>query len=88
MREVSCRILEMFFREADRRGLARAALTQGMAYGLAHLEDPHERIEWSAFLVFMENAQRLWTAAELERMGGAGSTRRPSVTPGSSRGPC
>jgi len=71
MREVSCRILEMFFREADRRGLARAALTQGMAYGLAHLEDPHERIEWSAFLVFMENAQRLWTAAELERMGGA-----------------
>ncbi|MBX3209180.1 MAG: response regulator [Labilithrix sp.] len=71
MKEVSCRILEMFFRELKRKQLPSTLLIEGVGYPLAHFQDPHERIEWSAFVRMMENAEKLWTADEIEAMGGA-----------------
>ena len=71
MKEVSCRILEMFFRELDKKGLSAAALVEGVGYPVEHFRDKHERIEWSAFVRFMQNAERIWTSEEIVSMGGA-----------------
>ncbi|MBX3262456.1 MAG: response regulator [Labilithrix sp.] len=71
MREVSCRILEMFFRELDKKGAPTSLLLDGVGYPLAHFKDKHERIEWSAFVRLMENAQKIWTNDEIVAMGGA-----------------
>jgi signal transduction histidine kinase len=71
MKEVSCRILEMFFRELKRKGLPDALLVEGVGYSLAHVQNKQERIDWSAFGRLMENAQRIWTDDELVAIGGA-----------------
>ena len=71
MREVSCRILEMFFRELEKKGVPPSVLVDGVGYPVAHFQDKHERIEWTAFVRLMENAPRFWTDHEITAMGGA-----------------
>ena len=44
---------------------------QGVAYPLDHLQNKHERIEWSAFVDFMDNAGRIWNEDQLADIGGA-----------------
>ncbi len=88
MREVSCRILEMFFREADRQGpppdgarpgdAVRSRASEGFAR--AHRVGGVPRL----------HGERA-TGVDRSRAGangGAWITRRRSVTPGSSRAPC
>ncbi len=71
MKEVSVRILEMFFRELRKKRLPPEVLVEGVGYPVAHFENKHERIEWDAFVRMMENAQRIWTEDEIVEMGGA-----------------
>ncbi len=71
MKEVSCRILEMFFRELKKKGLPESVLIEGVGYSLGHFQDKHERIDWSAFVLLMRNAERIWTREEITEMGGA-----------------
>ena len=71
MKEVSCRILEMFFRELEKKKLPPDRLIEGVGYPLEHFQNKHERIEWSAFVRMMQNAERIWTQAEIETMGGS-----------------
>ncbi|HVJ93915.1 MAG TPA: ATP-binding protein, partial [Labilithrix sp.] len=71
MKEVSCRILEMFFRELQKKGLPAARLVDGVGYSVEHVQDKHERIDWVAFVRLMENAREIWSAQELVEMGGA-----------------
>ncbi len=71
MKEVSCRILEMFFRELKKKKLPAAMLLEGVGYPLEHFRDKHERIDWPAFVRMMRNAERIWTPSEIEAMGGA-----------------
>jgi signal transduction histidine kinase len=71
MKEVSCRFLEMFFRELRKKGLPPEALIEGVGYPLRHFQNKHERIDWSAFVRMMENAERIWTQDEIEAMAGA-----------------
>ncbi|MDF2692082.1 MAG: hypothetical protein K0S65_465, partial [Labilithrix sp.] len=71
MKEVSCRILEMFFRELAKKGLPSATLIDGVGYPLRHFQDKQERVDWATFIRLMENAQKIWTDDELVAMGGA-----------------
>ncbi len=71
MREVSCRVLEMPFRELQKRGLAPSVLSAGVDYSLTHLQNKHERIDWSAYCRVMENVRNIWTEEEIIKMGGS-----------------
>jgi signal transduction histidine kinase len=71
MKEVSCRILEAFFSELEKKNLPPSLLIEGVGYPLAHFQNKHERVEWSTFVRMMENAERIWTQDEIETMGGA-----------------
>ncbi len=61
----------MFFRELDKKGLPPATLVDGVGYPVEHFRNKHERIEWSAFVRLMKNAERIWTSDEIVAMGGA-----------------
>ena len=52
-------------------GIAVERLTSGVPYPLKHLQNKHERIEWSVFVDFMDNAARVWNEDELAEIGGA-----------------
>ena len=71
MKEVSCRISEMFFSELEKKQLPRSALIDGVGYPLEHFQNKHERVDWAAFIRLMENAEEIWTEDELVAMGGA-----------------
>src|SRR5262245_9355420 len=74
MKEISCQLLDPFFREGRRKKIpaeALAALADGTGYAVAHLRDRHERIEWSAYRRFAANARAHWTEDGLVDLGGA-----------------
>jgi signal transduction histidine kinase len=71
LKEVSCKTLGMFFRRAERERVPVARLLDGIPYDLNHLLDKHERIEWSVFCDFMDNASRIWNEDQLAELGGA-----------------
>jgi signal transduction histidine kinase len=72
VREVSCRALDPFLRAADKAGVPRSRLAEGVGYPLRHLTDVHEYIEWDAFRAFMANARRQWNDEALTRIGSDG----------------
>lgn len=69
--EVSCRILEMFFGELEKKGLPASAFLDGSGCTEKQIRDKNHRISWTSFLALMENAQRIWTDDEIIAMGGA-----------------
>jgi signal transduction histidine kinase len=71
LKDVSCTALGQFFRRAEAEGIAFERLTQGVPYSLKHLQNKHERIEWSVFVDFMDNAGRIWNEEQLADIGGA-----------------
>ncbi len=71
MNEVSCKNLGIFFKRARKDGIDPSELGVGCGYDLDHLTNKHERIDWSAFVVFMANAGRIWTAEQLGEIGNA-----------------
>jgi signal transduction histidine kinase len=80
LKEVSCRTLQMFFRQLRVDNVPEARLLAGVPYSSEHLKDRHERIDWSAFTRFMENAGALWTEDQLIEIG-AGLFRNPFLLP-------
>ena len=72
MREVSCRAIDPFLQAADRHGVPREKLAEGLSYSLAHLENRHEYVEWDTFRAFMANACRFWDDQTLTRIGAEG----------------
>lgn len=72
MKEVSCRVLEMPFRELARRGIRPERLAEGTPYTVAHLQDKHERIDWAEYRKILEdNVRRIFSEEEIVAMGGA-----------------
>jgi hypothetical protein len=61
VKEVACKVLDVFFREIRRKGLSEEVLLAGVPATAAHLRDRHERIDWAVFLRFMENVRSVWT---------------------------
>jgi len=71
MREVSVRAVDAFFAAASKKGLQPEVLVDGTGYPLAHWKDTKERVEWSAFALFMANVGKIWNEPELIEMGGS-----------------
>jgi len=62
--EVSCRVLDVFFRELAKKGLPPETLTAGTVYSLEYLRNKNKRIAWNSFCMIMENASRVWDDEE------------------------
>ncbi|MFO0735305.1 MAG: ATP-binding protein [Labilithrix sp.] len=71
MKEVSCRVLDVHFRELKKRGIAPEVWTEGVALPLSLLQNRHERIDWADFAQLMTNLNRIWTPDEIEAQGGS-----------------
>jgi len=71
MREVSCRVFEIFLREMDRRGVDTARVYAGTALTDANLRDKNERIDWADFKTVMGNLGTVFTRDELTTIGRA-----------------
>lgn len=71
MNEVSCQILEVFFRALPKKGLPPESLLVGTAVPLHHLRNRRERIDWEDFRQIMSNARQIWSEEELVLLGGA-----------------
>jgi signal transduction histidine kinase len=71
MREVSCRVLEVHFRELEKKGLPPSTWVGNVPYSLAHLRNKHERIDWATFVRLMANLRTIWTEDQIVAQGGA-----------------
>lgn len=69
MKEVSCRVLDVHFRELKKRGIAPEVWLEGVSIPVTHLQNRHERIDWADFAQLMTNLQRIWTTEEIEAQG-------------------
>lgn len=68
-KEVSCRVLDVFFREASKKNVDSSLFAQGTPYPIEHFRNKHERIAWSDFVIFMANVGKHWNDEELIAFG-------------------
>lgn len=82
MKEVSCKVLDIFFRELQRSGEPLERLADGTGFSVDFLRNKKERLEWSEFVRVMDNADTIWTRDDYIRIGGAffGNKLLTSVT--------
>ncbi len=71
MREVSCRVFDIFLRDLRKRGLDAQALVKGTSCELQHLRNRNERVDWQTFVQVMKNASEIWEPEQLVLLGGA-----------------
>ncbi len=71
MKEVSCRVLDPFFRELRRGGRSPELLLAGTRYSLPDLRQSQNRIDWSEFVQIMRNAGQIWTSQQFVELGGS-----------------
>ncbi len=68
-KEVSCRVLPVFIRAAQKKGQLPELLTRGTGHDLTHFLDKNARIDWQEFVTFMKNAGELFSDEELTELG-------------------
>jgi hypothetical protein len=68
-KEVSCKVIDVFFRELGKKGLSPERLASNTGLSVAQLRNKHERIDWDVFLKFMRNVGGVWSADELVALG-------------------
>ncbi|MBI4429179.1 MAG: response regulator [Ignavibacteriales bacterium] len=71
MNEVSCRAVNMFFQELQRKGIPSSMLLEGVDYSIQHLQNKNGRIDWPTLIRICKNAERIWTEEELLAIGAA-----------------
>lgn len=69
MKEVSCRVLDLLFRAAQRKEVSPDTLCEGLPYSSAYLQDNQNRIEWAVFCQFMRNTSDVFSPDELRQIG-------------------
>ncbi len=69
MKEVSCRVFEIFYGPLAAKKLPAETLVEGAEVSLATLHDKNERIDWATFVDVMRNVRRAFTDDELVEMG-------------------
>lgn len=69
-REVSCRVLAVFFDELRDRALPPAYLVEGTDLDVEALTDRNRRISWDTFRRVMENAGQIWSNDQLAEIAG------------------
>ena len=70
MKEVSCSIFDVHFRELRKQGLPEELLGRNTPYDVAYLKNKRERVEWSVLVQVMKNLSTVWDDDELVRQGG------------------
>jgi signal transduction histidine kinase len=80
MSEVSCRVLDVIFDDARKRGIDVADFAKGVNVPLAVLRDKKQRITWPEFSAVLKNIRRHYALEELEVIGGA-FTKSPVIKP-------
>jgi hypothetical protein len=61
MKEVSCRVFDVFFLRLEERGLSSDVLVAGTSIPLKTLRDRDERIDWSELVTIMRNTRAIFT---------------------------
>ncbi len=74
MKEVSCRVFEIFLRELKLRGVSSATVCVGTRVDPATLADKNARIDWSDFRLVMAHLGKIFTRDELVAIGREHST--------------
>ncbi|MGZ3438766.1 MAG: ATP-binding protein, partial [Polyangia bacterium] len=69
LKEVACKAIGVFIRRAERDKIPLDRLFAGVEYSVDHLKNKNERIDWDAFVQFLDNADAIWGEAELGRIG-------------------
>ncbi len=69
MKEVSCRVFEIFFRPLKAKGIPHQALVESTGIPLSTLRDPNRRIDWNDFVAVMKNVRSMFDDAELVEIG-------------------
>ena len=69
MKEVSCKVFEIFFRPLARKGISANRMIEGTGLALDTLRDKHERVTWGDFLAVMNNLRSHFTDDEYLDMG-------------------
>lgn len=71
MKEVSCRVFEIFLQEMKRRSIDPAVICRGTGVEPKTLADKNARIDWSDFRKVMANLGEVFTRDELATIGRA-----------------
>lgn len=69
MKEVSCRVFEIFFRPLAAKEVPAAKLVEGTALTLDILKSKDERIDWADFVAVLRNIGRVFDEKELVEIG-------------------
>src|SRR5258706_12763152 len=69
MNEVSCKVTLELFKELRRTGVSVDEIVADLPYGIDHLNNKHERIDWEAFLLMIERLKRHWRPEDFVRFG-------------------
>lgn len=69
MKEVSCKVLDIWFRHIAKKKLDPHVLVEGTGCTVELLRDKNERIEWEEFVRVMRNVGRIWSSDELVEIG-------------------
>lgn len=77
-REVACKVLDPFFRLAEKDRIPFVRLLAGVKVPLSVLRNNSDRIDWSDFAQFMTNVGKTWPVEVIEDVG-AGFIKSPVV---------
>jgi signal transduction histidine kinase len=69
MKEVSCRVFNIFFEPLAAKGIAPERMLDGTEITLRQLRNKNERIDWSELCVIMRNLRRYFDEEELIEIG-------------------
>src|SRR4051794_26068740 len=69
MKEVSCRVFDIFFAPLKAKNVAPERLVEGTELTVATLRSKNERIDWADFVKVMANIRRYFTDDELVEIG-------------------
>ena len=69
MKEVSCKVLEIFFKELDKNNLSADILCKDIPYNLDYLRNEKMNIEWAIFCKIMSNTRSVWNDDGLLQLG-------------------
>ncbi len=84
-KEISCRVLDLFFGALAKKRIPVERLLEGSTYSEEYLRNPNERIEWNEYVRIMRNVGEIWSREELLVLGSSffsSRIMRSIMTPG------
>ncbi|MGE3459457.1 MAG: ATP-binding protein [Kofleriaceae bacterium] len=79
MNEVSCKVLELFMRGLDAKGLPHDIMIQGTSLTLERLRNKKERIDWPDLVAVLKNLRHHFSDEEFRELGRS-HLRSPGLT--------